>query len=442
MLGVTLDLPRGALFALLVCALHCQGSDATRLLGANPPGDTSDPGETEPSAFTTQGMSASDASSSDAPSSGAASTLDELERACGPGALTLAGDQALDRYPYLQHVTATSAVVLFTTRDVGPAPVLQLKSPGGENLQSVQTEVDPADASGRQRIAHIGGLEPNTLYCYILDDWLSPVGFRTAPGASSDDAVRFIAFGDSGGDRRVLLVPEMARSRFDLILHVGDIAYWDGSLGNFEVEFFDTYARLLAHAAIFPASGNHEYVTPDAVVYRQVFALPENGGPDGVERWFSYDWSSVHFIALDTERVGSAQASWLEADLSHNALPWTIVYFHRPPYSSGVHGGSRAVREAFNPLFERHGVQLVLSGHDHDYERTHPVGGVTYVVTGGGGYSLRRVGRSDVTAFSASAFHFLRGEVRRDELYLEAVDPSGATIDSTIIPRVVPDGPR
>ena len=87
----------------------------------------------------------------------------------------------------------------------------------------MQTEVDPADASGRQRIARIDGRSPDTVYCYTLDDWLSPVGFRTAPSASSDHAVRFIAFGDSGGDRRTLLVPELARARFDLSLHVGDL---------------------------------------------------------------------------------------------------------------------------------------------------------------------------------------------------------------------------
>jgi hypothetical protein len=436
---VTNELARGAVLATLAWALHCQGSDATLLLGGNAPGSTSEPGGMEPPAFTTHDMHAADDSSEGASPSGATSTLDELSRACGSGVLTLAGDQALDRHPYLQQVTDTSALVLFTTRVVGPEPVLELRSADGEDLRRVETELDPSDATGRQRIARIGGLSPDTIYCYTLDDWLSPVGFRTAPSASSERSVRFIAFGDSGGERRGLLVPELARSRFDLILHVGDIAYWEGSLGDFEVEFFDTYASLLAHAAIFPASGNHEYGTPDAAAYRQVFALPENGGPDGIERWFSYDWSNVHFVALDTERVGPAQADWLEADLARNALPWTIVYFHRPPYSSGVHGGSGAVRATFVPSFERHGVQLVLSGHDHDYERTRPVGGVTYVVTGGGGYSIRRVGRGDVTAYSASAFHFLRVEVQQDELYLEAVDPSGAVIDATLIPRV---GPR
>jgi len=429
-------------FATLAFALHCQGADATLLTGESTPGYAPGSDGMEQSAFTTSGAETSDTASEGASPSGAVSTLDELGRACGSGALTLAGDQELDRYPYLQRVTATSARVLFTTRDVGLDPVLTLTSSGGEELQNVQTEIDPADATGRQRFARIDGLSPDTVYCYTLDDWLSPVGFRTAPSAGSQRAVRFIAFGDSGGDRRALLIPEMARSRFDLILHVGDIAYPDGSLGNFETKFFDTYADLLARAPIFPASGNHEYVTADASVYRQVFALPENGGPEGVERWFSYDWSDVHFVALDSERVGSAQADWLEADLAASALPWTIVYFHRPPYSSGVHGSSSTVRETFDPIFARHGVQLVLSGHDHDYERINPVDGVSYVVTGGGGYSVRRVGRSDFTAFSASAFHFVRGEIRRDELYLEAIDPSGVSIDATHIPRVAAGSPR
>ena len=88
------------------------------------------------------------------------------------------------------------------------------------------------------------------------------------------------------------------------------------------------------------------------------------------------------------------------------------------------------------------GADVVLVGHDHDYERINPVDGVSYVVTGGGGYSVRRVGHSDFTAFAASAFHFIRGEIQRDELYLEAIDASGAVIDATHIPRVAPGGAR
>ncbi len=220
---------------------------------------------------------------------------------------------------------------------------------------------------------------------------------------------------------------------FDLMLHVGDIAYYDGSMANFEVKFFGTYAGLITHLPIFPASGNHEYITLGADPYRQVFALPENGAPEGIERWFSFDWGDVHFVGLDTELVADVQASWLERDLTSNTLPWTVVYMHKPPYSSGTHGSSLDVRGTFAPIFEQFGVQLVLSGHDHDYERTHGMVGVTYIVTGGGGFSTRRVGSSDFTAYSASVFHFLQAEVQDGQMLVRAVDTSGLVIDSTRI---------
>ncbi len=414
---------------------HCRETDVTHtneaaVLG----GGLEDPDSSAPAQVAGPSEPAAETA---ALSPDASSPVAALRAACGSGVLTAPGKQAIDRKPYLQQVTATSAAVLFTTRGLGLEPTLRLTRPAGSPIEVVPTEADPQDATGYQRVARLSNLEPNTVYCYEIEDWLTPVGFRTAPRAGTGARVRFVAFGDSGGDSRGLLRPTMDRVPFDLMLHVGDIAYSDGSLANFEAKFFDTYAALLEHVPIFPASGNHEYVTA-AAAYRQVFALPESGAPDGLERWFSYDWGDIHFVALDTELVAAPQAAWLERDLTNNVLPWKVVYMHRPPYSSGAHGSSLGVREMFSPLFERFGVQLVLAGHDHDYERTNPIGGVTYVVTGGGGYSVRNVGSSDFTVYSQAVFHLVQAEVREDELLLRAIGVSGDVIDETTIARVPP----
>src|SRR5690606_31561937 len=98
-------------------------------------------------------------------------------------------------------------------------------------------------------------------------------------------------------------------------------------------------------------SGNHEYETDDAEPFRDVFVLPENGGPDGLERWYSYDWGDLHVAVLDTEVDFAAQAEWLREDLEKNELPWTIVLLHRPPYTAGDHGADLEVRETFHPIF-------------------------------------------------------------------------------------------
>ncbi|HTV24778.1 MAG TPA: metallophosphoesterase family protein [Polyangiaceae bacterium] len=345
------------------------------------------------------------------------------------------GPATIDRTPYLQQVTSDAAAILFTTLALGPQPTLTLSRPSGKTLQVVTSEPDPDDESGLQRMVRLSGLEADTTYCYELDGWSEVGSFRTAPRAGSGALVRFVAFGDSGGNSRAPVHDAMLGVPFDLMLHVGDIAYVDGTLPDFEAKFFDTYADLISHVPIFPASGNHEYHTADGAPYRQVFALPENGAPKGEERWFSFDWGDVHFVALDTEKIDPDQAAWLEDDLSDNVLPWKVVYFHRPPYSSGTHGSSLAVRETFGGTFERFGVQLVLAGHDHDYERMQTIGGVTYVVTGGGGFSVRPVGHSDFTAYSAAIFHFVQVEVRQDELRLDAIDTAGKVFDTVTVRR-------
>jgi hypothetical protein len=141
----------------------------------------------------------------------------------------------------------------------------------------------------------------------------------------------------------------------------------------------------------------------------------------------------VHLVALDSEQIGPAQVAWLDADLAANRLPWVIVYLHRPPYSTGDHGGDGDVQQHFVPLFEKHRVPLVLAGHDHHYERTKPLDGVTYVVSGGGGRGTRAGGKASFTAFSEAVCHFLFVEVEGDRLTGHAIDGVGQEFDSFVL---------
>lgn len=362
----------------------------------------------------------------------------QAEPQCGSGTLTELGTSALVRQPYLQRTSDTSVSILFTTHDTSQLPpVIELRSRSGKLLDVTRSVRDPAASDGLQHIASFHHLAPGTDYCYSLVGWTEPAALQTAPLAGSGAVVRFLAFGDSGdgGANQLALRDQMGALPFELLLHTGDVAYESGSLAALEQTFFGVYEDYLRSAPAFPTSGNHDYGTDGAAPFRQVFALPENGGPLGLERWYSFDFGEAHFVALDTQWDLAAQAEWLEQDLSHNQLPWTIVYLHRPPFSSGRHGSSLDVREAFVPVFERHGVQLVLAGHEHDYERTLPLGGVTYVVTGGGGKTLRSVGSSDFTAFSASVLHFVHGTVTSEALELTAMDATGQQVDSIRLAR-------
>lgn len=354
--------------------------------------------------------------------------------ACGNGGLTALGLERIGRAPYLQNATASSAEVLFTI-EPGHGPVtVRLTEPGGRALASAASEPDPADPSGRQQLARFTALEPGQVYCYALEGLTAPIAFSSAlpPGSP----VRFVVFGDSGGGPLQSAVrDEMQSFPFDLMLHVGDLAYGSGTLEQLESQFFDVYEELLATVPVFPTTGNHDYGTGDGAPFRQVFSLPDNGVAGRAERWYSFDWGDVHFVALDTELVGPEQRRWLEEDLERNVLPWTVVYLHRPPYSSGDHGSSGGVRSVFGPVFEAHGVDVVFAGHDHHYERVRPIGGVSYIVTGGGGRSTRGVGRSSFTAFGEDVLHFVYVEATEERMVLHAIDATGREFDSLRLDR-------
>lgn len=327
----------------------------------------------------------------------------------------------------------------WVTSSMAPARV-EATSPDGAERRVAPAEVEAGALHGPgeyQMWARLDGLRPDTIYCYVVRDddgeLVQRTGFRTAPAADAGARSDFVAFGDSGGGGgdQYALLEHMYSVPYDLILHTGDLAYGSGKLQEIEDNVFGVYADLLRNIPMFPAAGNHDYDTLSGTPFRSVFALPGDGG----EKWYAFDWGNIHFAALDTEADYQVQAAWLDRDLAGTALPWRIVYLHKPPYSSGTHGSDLALRAALAPILERHGVQLVLAGHDHDHERTTPQNGVTYVVTGGGGVGTRSVGSSSFTAFSEDVIHFIYGEVSADELVLHAIDATGAEFDAAVVPR-------
>ncbi len=367
------------------------------------------------------------------------SPIDDLRAACGSGAPTAYGSTTLKRQPYLQQVTDTGALVGWVTTQPNGARV-DLSRPDGSPQPLADVALDNVSLMGpdqKQLWGQASGLTAGETYCYTLADGTQPLteptGFRTAPPPGSTDPVRFLAFGDSGGggSDQYALLEQMYTVPFDLIIHTGDIAYDDGSLGQFEANVFDVYADLFRNIPFFPASGNHDYRTASARPFRDVFNLPGSSG----EKWYSYDWGSVHFVALDTEADYRTQVAWLDADLEATKAPWKVIYMHRPPYSSGEHGSDTTLRSLLAPVLKKHGVQLVIAGHDHDYERIAPQDGTYYLVTGGGGIGTRPVSTSPWTKLSVDVIHFVYGEVKNDEMVLHAIDATGKEFDSVVIPR-------
>jgi 3',5'-cyclic AMP phosphodiesterase CpdA len=365
---------------------------------------------------------------------------EELELDCGVAAWRT-GEHAVLRSPYMQQVRSDGAAIVWTSSASRPERVTIEAAGGGESrLLEGKEQATTFLAGAHQYAVEIEGLVPATTYCYSLVDDAGvvrgPIGFRTAP-PPSDTPVDFLVFGDSGsGDPdQWALRQQMDTVPIDLIVHLGDLAYPSGTLQQYEDYVFNVYEELFESFPFFPASGNHDYETADAGPFREVFMMPENGGNEGHERWYSFDWGPIHFVALDTEVMSQTQAEWLDRDLGSTELPWTIVFAHRPPYSSGSHGEDMAMRGMFGPIFDRHDVPLVLTGHDHHYERTDAIQGTTYFVSGGGGSSSRKPTANPYTAFAEDVMHFLSVHVEQDEILIHAIDGMGREFDSVRIAR-------
>ncbi|MEO5898224.1 MAG: metallophosphoesterase family protein [Vicinamibacterales bacterium] len=381
-----------------------------------------------------------------------------------------AQSDGLVRQPYLQLVNDNSAVVAWTSRESGAAEVRFAGPAGSMRSAAPETRNFPANQTGMafdffQHEARLTGLAPSTLYTYTVTINGAAVTsgtdtFTTAPTVGPGN-VRFIAFGDSGTGSAAQrqLAERMTADVFDLAIHTGDVAYGapdttgGGSYPQYDAWLFDVYAQWLRLRPFYPVLGNHDDEVATGRAYKDVFILPENGAsfayPDHAERFYSFDYGNVHFVAIDTELAfqepsrRQAQLAWLEQDLASTAQPWRVVTFHRPPYSAGAHHGSDLeVRKAISPLLEKYGVQLALSGHEHAYERTVPLqeqsstgSPVTYIVTGGGGAPLYPAGVAPWTAASASVHHYVRVQTTECMLSLEAVAIDGAVFDRTSIDR-------
>ena len=364
--------------------------------------------------------------------------------------------------PYLQQVTNNSAIVVWATRESGPAEVHYSIGAESTMIQAATSRLVPATTTGMafdyyQHEARLTGLAAGAQITYdvfvqkqdatpgVVDKFTTAI----APGSGT---VNFIAFGDSGdgSPQQAQIGTLIGNESFNFALHMGDVAYEDGTYQQYHDFFFTPYQSWLRSHPISLTIGNHDDRTANAAPYRDLFVLPENGTsqifPDSKERYYSFDWGPIHFVCLDSELSfldtsrRQEQVNWLSADLAATTQPWRIVFFHRPPYSSGFHGSDLALQQAFGPIFEQRHVQLVLNGHDHDYERSVPwretgPQAVTYVVTGGGGAELRAVGQSAFTAVATSVNNYVRATVSGCQLTLQAVGINGAVFDSYVLDR-------
>jgi predicted phosphodiesterase len=345
----------------------------------------------------------------------------------------LGGAKGLEqpRGPYVQGVTASSAVICWVSQHPGSGVVEYGKTP-----ELGCKETDPRVR--RRHVVALAALDPGSTYHYRVEGvgGSSSGCFRTAP-VGDDSRFSFAVVGDSGsgGKGQLAVAALLERLRPDLVLHTGDVVYPAGQERHYDRRFFAPYRNLIKTVPLFPVLGNHDVRKGNGAAFLENFH-PPLGSPGSTKRYYSFDWGNTHFVALDSELYhgdrGSnpeEQRDFLERDLATTRKRWKVAFLHRSPYGSSRHGGDEKVREDLEPLFVKHGADLVFSGHDHVYERTVPITGVTYVVSGGGGRRLYPAGNGELTASSVSAHHAVVVRVSSSRLLLETLEVGGKVVD-------------
>lgn len=277
---------------------------------------------------------------------------------------------------------------------------------------------------------------PAFVWSWFADARPSPVAGEAVPPIAGPPVVRIAIAGDTGtGDaaqratvRR--MVTESRAEPYDALVLLGDLIYEDGDAQLADNRVLEPFSPVLDKGAVLvPVLGNHDY---DSGEQQQI--LRELGRHNA---WYVQRIGPVRVVVLDSNQVAnSQQTEWLRKVMQAPVKPstWTVVAMHEPAYSAGLHGSNVAERAAWSPLFAKANVALVLAGHDHDYERTYPQQGVTYVVSGAGA-KLRPVDHEDFTAVSASTLHYLDLLVYDHRLIGRAIDQSGMLVDTFTILR-------
>src|SRR5262245_11856684 len=250
-------------------------------------------------------------------------------------------------------------------------------------------------------------------------------------------SVKFGIIGDSGepSSGQIAVARQMAVWRakypFEFVLMMGDNLYGAESARDYERKFSGPYKALVDGGVKFYAAlGNH-----DDAGQTQYKAFNMGG-----QKYYTFKpQDGVRFFAVDSNYVDQKQIQWLDKELAASGSDWKIVFFHHPLYSSGAtHGSADLQRELLEPVFIKHGVNVVFTGHEHFYERIKPQKGVAYFIIGSSS-KIRKgdLQKSALTAYgNDSDYAFMLAEIVGDELYYQAINDKGVTLDAGSIKRV------
>lgn len=298
------------------------------------------------------------------------------------------------RGPYLQSETPSSIIVRWRTDSNSNSEVRYGASPG--NLTQTVNDFN----TGTEHIVELTGLSSDTTYYYSVGSDSQVIAgddtdhrFTTAPVAGTAKDTRIWVLGDSGTANSNAAAVRNAYYGYpgsdstELIMMLGDNAYNSGTDSEYQNAVFNFYPSILRNTVLWSTLGNHDGQSADSTTqsgtYYDIFSFTKNGEaggtPSGTEAYYSFDYGNIHFVCLDsydTNRSPSGtMLTWLQNDLSSTTQDWIIAFWHHPPYSKGSHNSdseSRLIdmRQNALPILEDYGVDLVLGGHSHAYERS------------------------------------------------------------------------
>ena len=391
-------------------------------------------------------------------------------RDAGPPDAGPAPDDSPLKGPWVQQPTTSASLVRWESRLAPPSAAIEAVAVGGgDTLSFTGTSretvtqlsygigsplVSDPDVPGTYFVneVELTGLAPATCYTYTIVGWPTHGGRFCTMHEASDHAtpIRFYVIGDTspGVMGTVRLISAAQPENTEFTVHVGDLQYYSTLIESQQL-WFNLMQPLLSANAFLPCVGNHEMdeIPFEYVDYYERLFTP--AGRNGNDRYYHFNTGGVWFFSLSSEHdidMGSEQLDWLEAELAvAEADPdyrFSIVYVHRPLFSLGDYRPSDSLRAALLPVFEAHRIPLVLSGHNHAYERfEYP--GITHVVSGAGGFIDRSVDQRvdedpDAAMHRAASGVFLQSMIfevtqngaGEDVVRGEALDDMGMVRDS------------
>ncbi len=306
--------------------------------------------------------------------------------------------QSIVRGPYLQNGTPSQITVRWRTDVAVPT-----KIKWGAVSAPLSEEVNKQEST-REHTVTLAGLQPSRSYTYSVvlpSGTTDPLSFTTAP-ASETEAFKVWVLGDAGSsgtvengenDAQIAVRDSFLKQHpigsLRFMMFLGDNAYKTGTDLEYQRAVFSIYKNALQSLVSWSTQGNHDET---ANAYYDVFTFPQHGEaggvPSGTEGYFSFDYSNAHFISLNSfiaeKPFRNDMIAWLKRDLASNKKTWTVAIFHHPPYSAGSHDSDlttkheapmRWMRENIVPILEQGGVDLVMAGHSHGYERSKLIDG-------------------------------------------------------------------